>query len=127
MVRKVHNKAFPMPVILFLLSASLLLSGLVILTLKCASRRTEAGYTPLDTEDAEASEERRNNLMENHIPCTITFRNISYTIETNKKVSSSNPQRGQSAVTPQDSSGKLKQLVLEGIQGMVRPGEGNLN
>jgi ABC-type multidrug transport system ATPase subunit len=86
------------------------------------------GYTSLSTEDAEAEAQRRHDMMSNHIPCTIMFRNINYMMKTDQRIPESFSNQSSTESLDEDmryipNSGFLYQVVLEGIQGAVRPGE----
>ena len=52
-------EGFPLLTIFLFSTVSALLACLIFCTLKCARRRAEVGYTPLNTEDAEAGEQTK--------------------------------------------------------------------
>ncbi|KAJ3372343.1 hypothetical protein HDU91_003953 [Kappamyces sp. JEL0680] len=134
------RQGFPLSVIILLSVAAIVFVVAGICGVSYLKRRAESiEYSPLTSEAIEDGLQRRRDLMSHHTPCTVTFRNTGYVIETNKKVTetTAEPDHG----LREDSSGesinlefapsesasapgtKMKQVVLEGIQGEVKPGE----
>ncbi|EGF77988.1 hypothetical protein BATDEDRAFT_13539 [Batrachochytrium dendrobatidis JAM81] len=62
---------------------------------------SHAGYLHIVSDDPQ-SEAPCEEMMSDHVPCTIQFRNLSYAIDTNRL---------------------QKMVVLEEVQGVVRPGQ----
>lgn len=87
-------------------------------------------YTAIPSQDAYADEQQeRQDLMSHHVPCTMMFRGINYTIETKTTAPSYLNSRVNVDLNPEiapvlsPANGKLQQVVLEAIQGSIQPGE----
>jgi ABC-type multidrug transport system ATPase subunit len=63
--------------------------------------------------------------MSNHLASTLSFRNITYKLDSRKRVQiSTAAEESTSANDPRRLIGKFpKRVFLDGIQGMVKPGE----
>ena len=123
------NKDFPLYVILLMSGGVVLFLGGSFFAVIAVKKRLERnGYIALSADD-ETEAQRRQDMMSNHIPCTIMFRNINYMIESDQKQDSTVAHRSGSSesldenANAQLNNGYLNQVVLEGIQGSVRPGE----
>lgn len=119
------RQGFPLVVLFFfgigfLILTFGVLSGLVHLRKRAESGRD--GYVPVDTEDEDDEARRMQDMMAHHTPCIVMFRNTNYTIETSKKaITPSDPANNSVSLSAPISY--QQQVVLEGIQGMIRPGE----
>ena len=92
-------------------------------------RRNESGadgYSLVATSD-QAFIERHASLMNNHVPCTLMFRNLAYLIDSTK---GSHVHQAQSnlaspvlASPPTTTSNRGRMSVLDNVQGIVRPGQ----
>ncbi|KAJ3297942.1 hypothetical protein HK104_011342 [Borealophlyctis nickersoniae] len=119
----------------FAVAGALFLVLLVFGTLRWASKRSEdedqaaADYDD-DMGGAEGEgEERRRLLMSHHTPCTIMFRDVTYVID--KTAVRRSAWRGWWKRGGGDArvngalglSERDRMVVLEGVQGVVKPGE----
>ncbi|TPX43569.1 hypothetical protein SeMB42_g01127 [Synchytrium endobioticum] len=88
--------------------------------------------------DATTDASRRHNLMSNHVPCTLMFRDVSYVIDSKVRPgilsigSSIQPSPRASAATNTALADRVgstpgsnddRMVVLEGVQGIVKPGQ----
>jgi ABC-type glutathione transport system ATPase component len=124
------NQIVPLYVIFLMTGGVILfLGGSFFSVLEIKKRLERNGYIAVNTDDNETEAQRRQDMMSNHIPCTIMFRNINYMIESDQKPDSTVVQREGSVDSVDENvdnflnNGRLHQVVLEGIQGSVRPGE----
>jgi ABC-type multidrug transport system ATPase subunit len=136
--RPEFKQGFPLEVLIILGASAFIIVSLIIAGLVHLKKRAEMGqdgYIPVASDDQDEFQ-RRQDMMSHHTPCTITFRNVLYTIETKKKIwsaaTNTSPEpteneddainMAQPHQTP-DLLPKQKQVVLEGIQGSVGPGQ----
>ena len=116
------GKEFSLTTIIILVVGSCIIFGGLVFTAFYLRKRSEsAQYEPLSSESVDDDQRRMEDMMSHHVPCTVIFRNTSYTIETKKKIV---VQADEGNQQDRPRSQKLKQVVLEGIQGMIKPGEG---
>lgn len=115
------NSGFPLSVVTLVAILSLLLFIGVVAGLMHLRKRAEqgiGGYEAIAASDVDDEQERRDLMMSNHTSCTLLFRNITYSIESKRK-----------AILPPNSETlnaigtHPKRVVLENIQGEVKPGE----
>ncbi|KAJ3256010.1 hypothetical protein HK103_005817 [Boothiomyces macroporosus] len=134
--RPEFKQGFSLEVILLLSASCLGLLGVVFGSLVCIKKRSESSgqYVAVGSGENFRTEEE---MMAHHLPCTIMFRNTSYIIDTNLKVSQelldnndTDSDNSESiGMAPRNQGNHLlskprqKQVVLEGIQGIVRPGQ----
>ncbi|TPX31729.1 hypothetical protein SmJEL517_g05000 [Synchytrium microbalum] len=94
------------------------------------------GYLPIDGEEPDFEQQaelRRQNMMTNHVPCTLMFRDLSYVIDRKARAgflsiggstqSSARPSVAEGLPPQPVSATGDRIVVLDGVQGIVRPGE----
>jgi ABC-type multidrug transport system fused ATPase/permease subunit len=117
-----NTLGFPLSVVTLVAILSILLFIGVVAGLMYLRKRAEqgnGGYEAIDHNDVEDEQERRDHMMSNHTSCTLLFRNITYSIDSKRKVilsPNSENQENEIGTHP-------RRVVLENIQGEVRPGE----
>jgi hypothetical protein len=123
---------FSLKLIILLICGSCTLLLLVYFGIAYIRGKSESfGYSPLSAEADEDGLQRMRDLMEHHVPCSITFRNTGYVIDTDKQIPSITDTSladdeeinlDDQILDPQPGR-KLKQVVLKDIQGSLNPGQ----
>jgi ABC-type multidrug transport system ATPase subunit len=135
--RPEFRQGFPLPILMLFGAGGLItIFGIAagVMHLKIRAESGQDGYIPVESD--EDGMQRREDMMTHHVPCSITFRNVSYTIETKKKLISNGDADptvadvdNEEAISMADPNSrtdlrpKQKQVFLEGVQGTVKPGE----
>lgn len=104
---------FSAVVFVVMISTGFLLVLIIIFVMRYFARESETGasaYMPLETEEELSS--REASMMYHHLPTTVMFQNLTYTIPTS-------PSSADRYANPEFNV----KFILDGILGCVRPGQ----